>query len=231
MIVITPATVPVCTPTSVAPFVEPAGTVMRAVRPPVENTTVGSSAPLSGVKVSVSVTTTSTGNVLPSETPTRSCCSAPALAEMPPKFNGGVAGSTKLTRKVLRCARAALSFTVTTMVAAPGAVGVPVIAPAAEMLRPSGSPVAEKVSGVVPPDAPIEAEYAVPTVPLGRLAVVMISGAATTFTLNVFVCGVLPGAESFTVTVTVNVPAVFGVPAITGPLAVTPSGRPVTVQL
>ena len=35
--VITPATVPVCTPTSVLPVVEPAGTVMRAVRPPVEN--------------------------------------------------------------------------------------------------------------------------------------------------------------------------------------------------
>ena len=38
----------------------------------------------------------------------------------------------------------------------------------------------------------------------------MISGAATTFTLNVFVCGVLPGAESFTVTVTVNVPVRSG---------------------
>ena len=105
------------------------------------------------------------------------------------------------------------------------------IAPPAEMLKPSGSPVAEKVSGAIPPDAPTDAEYGVPTVPLGRLAVVMISGAATTFTLKVFVCGVLPGAESFTVTVTVNVPVVLGVPEITGPLAVTPSGRPVTVQV
>src|SRR5439155_17918163 len=183
----------VCTPTSVTPLVEPAGTVMRVVRPPVENTTVGSSAPLSGVKVRVSVTTTSTGNVLPRETPTRSCCSAPAVGETPAKFNGGVAGSTKLTPKFFEVLAPPLSFTVTTMVAAPGVVGVPVIAPAAEMLRPSGSPVAEKVSGAVPPDAPMEAAYGVPTVPLGRLAVVMISGAATTFTLNVLVCGVLPG--------------------------------------
>jgi len=37
VMVITPATVPVCTPTSVAPLVAPAGMVMRAVRPPEEN--------------------------------------------------------------------------------------------------------------------------------------------------------------------------------------------------
>ena len=61
VIVISPATVPVCTPTAVAPFVVPAGTVIWAVRPPEENCMVGSSAPLSGVKVSVRLTTTSTG--------------------------------------------------------------------------------------------------------------------------------------------------------------------------
>jgi hypothetical protein len=56
-----PATVPVCTPTSVWPVVEPASTVMRAVRPPLENCTAGSSAPESGWKTRVRTTVTSTG--------------------------------------------------------------------------------------------------------------------------------------------------------------------------
>ena len=41
----------------------------------------------------------------------------------------------------------------------------------------------------------------------------------------------LPGTESFTLTITVNLPAAVGVPLIVAPLAVTPSGRPVTVQV
>lgn len=57
VIVMVPATVPVCTPTVVNPVVWPAGTVMVAVVPPVENCTAGS-AP---VKVSVKVTVTDTG--------------------------------------------------------------------------------------------------------------------------------------------------------------------------
>src|SRR5450759_1757311 len=101
----------------------------------------GSSAPLSGAKLSVRVTTTSTG-------------------------------------KLLEVLAPAASFTVTTMVAGPAAVGVPEIAPAADMLRPAGSPLALKVSGAVPHDAAKLAEYAAPTVPLGADAVVIASGGA-----------------------------------------------------
>ena len=68
VIVMVPATVPVCTPTLVAPTVVPAGTVILAERPPVENWTAGSSGPESGTKVMVRVDTTSNGYGLPSVT-------------------------------------------------------------------------------------------------------------------------------------------------------------------
>ena len=152
------------------------------------------------------------------------------MAEIPPKFNGGVVGSTKLTAKLLEALAPPLSLTVTTIVAGPAIRVVPVIAPAVEMLKPAGNPVAEKVRGEIPPDAAIDAEYGVPTVPLFNVLVVMTSGADTTLTAKVFVCGVLFGSESFTVTVTVKAPGALGVPEIAGPLAVTPSGKPVTVQ-
>ncbi len=61
VMVAVPATVPVCTPTVVRATVEPAGMVTVAVRPPVENCTVGSSGPESAANVRVSVTVTSTG--------------------------------------------------------------------------------------------------------------------------------------------------------------------------
>src|SRR5215472_9155807 len=109
---------------------------------------------------------------------------------MPPKFNGGVVGSTKLTPKLLDALAPPLSFTVTTIVAGPAMRVVPVIAPAEEMLKPAGNPVAEKVSGEMPPDAAIDAEYGVPTVPLFNVFVVMTSGAATMFTAKVFDTGV-----------------------------------------
>ena len=56
-----PATVPVCTPTVADAAVDPAGMVSCAVRPPVENWTVGSSDPEAGVKLSVKFTVTFTG--------------------------------------------------------------------------------------------------------------------------------------------------------------------------
>ena len=88
-----------------------------------------------------------------------------------------------VTEKLLDVLAPAASFTVTMMVAAPGAVGVPVIVPAADMLRPAGSPVALNVSGAVPPVAAKLAVYAVPTVPLGALAVGIARGAAAMVTL------------------------------------------------
>ena len=61
VMVIVPATVPVWTDMLVSDTVWPALTVTVVVRPPVENWIFGSSAPLTGVKVSVSVMVTSTG--------------------------------------------------------------------------------------------------------------------------------------------------------------------------
>src|SRR5262245_4916397 len=79
-------------PTSADPFVDPAGTVIRAVLPPLENTTAVSSAPESGVNVNVNVTTTSTGYAFPSDTVNRGCCAGADVSVTPAKFSGGVAG-------------------------------------------------------------------------------------------------------------------------------------------
>src|ERR1035437_10313292 len=93
------------------------------------------------------------------------------------RLSGGAAGSPIVTAKLLLVLAPEESFTVTTIVAAPGVVGVPEIAPAADMLSPAGSPLALKVYGAAPPDAAKLAAYAVPTVPFGADAVVMIRGA------------------------------------------------------
>src|ERR1019366_4298242 len=108
---------------------------------------VGSSAPLSGAKLSVRVTTTSTGKLLPRVTWRRGCCSGLAVSEMPAilRLSGGAGGSPIVTAKLLEVLAEEESFTVTMIVAAPGAVGVPEVAPAADMLRPAGSPLALKV--------------------------------------------------------------------------------------
>jgi hypothetical protein len=69
-------------------------------------------------------------------------------------------------------------------------------------------------------------EYGVPTVPLGRLVVMIDKDTGMTMTLrfSVAVCGVL--SESFTSTVKLAVPALLGVPEI-APVAasVRPAGR------
>src|ERR1039458_3229637 len=94
------------------------------------------------------------------------------------KLSGGVGGSPIVTAKLWEVLGPEESFTVTTMVAAPGAAGGPEIAPAADMLMPAGSPLALKVYGAIPPDAAKLAAYAVPTVPLGADAVVIANAAA-----------------------------------------------------
>src|SRR5450759_3118184 len=99
------------------------------------------------------------------------------------KLSGGAGGSPIVTAKLFDALAPDESFTVTTLVVAPGVVGVPEIAPAADMLSPAGSPLALKVYGAVPPDATKLAAYAVPTVPLGADAVVMIRGAGAMVTL------------------------------------------------
>src|SRR5882724_10364532 len=119
----TPATVPVCTPASLDPLTDPAGTVMRAVLPPVEKTIEGSSPPVSGANVSVRVTTTSTGNVAPRATVSRGCCTGLAVAVMPAKLNGGVAGNAITMLNTLLVLAPVLSRTVTVTLDVPGAAG------------------------------------------------------------------------------------------------------------
>jgi hypothetical protein len=95
-------------------------------------------------------------------------------------------------------------------------VGVPLITPAVDGVRPAGSApdVMDHIYGGVPPVAAKLWEYAVPTVPFGRGdAVVIASGGGSTVSANDFV--VICDALSRTRTVKFAVPAVVGVPVIT----------------
>jgi hypothetical protein len=69
------------------------------------------------------------------------------------------------------------SLTVSDAICVPAVVGVPLIVPALPIDRPVGRALADQVYGETPPVAARFAEYAVPTVPAGRLAVEIASGA------------------------------------------------------
>ena len=162
---------------------------------------------------------------MPSATVSRGCCSGFDVAVMPAKFNGGVAGSAITMLNALLVLVPALSRTVTVTLDVPGAVGVPDMAPAADMVRPPGKPVALHASGGTPPVAANDAVYAVPTVPLAADVVVITSGAGAMVTVK-DPAAVAP-ALSLTVAVTVNLPAALGVPLIAPAAdAVTPPGSP-----
>ena len=62
----------------------------------------------------------------------------------------------------------------------PDAVGVPLIVPALLSERPPGKPLADQLYGETPPVAASVAEYAVPTVPAGRVVVEIVSVGAGT---------------------------------------------------
>jgi len=59
----------------------------------------------------------------------------------------------------------------------PDAVGVPLIVPVLLRERPLGKPLADQLYGETPPVTASVAEYAVPTVPAGRVVVEIVSGA------------------------------------------------------
>jgi len=129
------------------------------------------------------------------------------------------------------------SFTVTTTLAfATAVVGVPVIVPFDALIEsPAGNPVADQVYRTVPPVADTVALYAVPTVPLGRVVVVMVSGAGLMVSDRVAVAVWCVGeVESVTVIVTLTfVRLVTGVPVI-APVelfSVSGKGRPVADQV
>ena len=98
----------------------------------------------------------------------------------------------------------------------PGAVGVPVMTPAALIDRPLGKelPLAsENVYEGTPPVAETLALYAVPWTPFCRLVVVIDSAGVTVMErFAVTVCGVV--LESFTWTVKLVVPGAAGIPVI-----------------
>jgi hypothetical protein len=128
-----------------------------------------------------------------------------------------------------------LSVTCTVKVAVPGVVGVPLITPALDSVRPCGKipEESDQVYGAVPFAGASVCEYAVPSVASGRDVVVIKSPAAMLSTNGLeTVCGGVP--LSATCTVTFDVPALVGVPLITPALdRVTPAGSvpDVTVQL
>lgn len=133
-----------------------------------------------------------------------------------------------LTVPVAVPAGLAESVAFTVSVEVPAVVGMPVTAQFAPIDRPAGSvpDVMVQVYGDVPPLTPTVAEYAVPTVPFGRLPVVMVTEVVPDAT--VIVNALVPVAlfASFAWAVKVNVPLAVGVPLMVPLLAsVSPAGN------
>lgn len=123
------------------------------------------------------------------------------------------------------------SVTVTVTVDEPAVVGVPPTVQPVNV-RPAGREpeLMEQVYGVVPPLASIGALYATPTVPFGSVLVsVNAAGLITMVSGPEVVCDGEP--ESSTFTVTVELPAVVGVPVTVHPLSDKPAGRVPEVML
>jgi hypothetical protein len=123
-----------------------------------------------------------------------------------------------------------LSFTVAVKLEVPVAVGVPEMVPVvAARVSPAGRlpELIDHVYDGLPPAAVIGAEYATPSVPVGNVPVVIVSGAEamTNEIVADLVCTGLE--ESVTVAVTFTVMAAVGVPEIVPvPVAsVSPAGR------
>src|SRR5262249_41453398 len=148
----------------------------------------------------------------------------------PAKLSAGVAGRVIVILKVLLTVVPALSDAETVMLAGPAAVGAPEMTPAAESVRPAGRPGADQVTGVTPPlGAQVSASRG-PTAQVGMPAVVIASGAAATYNVNV--AEAVAPVLSFPVTLKGNVPVVEGAPLLPpAELAVRSDGRPVTVHV
>ena len=125
------------------------------------------------------------------------------------------------------------SVTVTVMFEVPGAVGVPLTVQPLSV-NPAGSvpELIEQLYGVVPPLASMVALYATPTVPLGS-ELVSVSAAGLITMVSGPVVDWVGDSESVAFTVTVELPAVVGVPLTVQPLSDNPAGSvpEVIVQL
>lgn len=231
VIVMVPATVPTCTPT-VVDVVLPALMVTVAVRVPFENCTLLSSGPVSAANVSVRVTVTSTGYAVASPTPTCGWLEGFGLelAGKPVILVVGVVGSETVSEKFCVVVLPVLSVTVTDTCEVPGAPGVPANDPVGDNVTPVGKPVAAKVYGGTPPVAATVPETADPTVALGSDVVVIVSGGGA-IVRPTLLLAVAP-VESVTVTDTLTLPAVVGVPLmLPSGVALSPSGNPLTANV
>jgi hypothetical protein len=125
------------------------------------------------------------------------------------------------------------SVTITVMFEVPGVVGVPpTLHPVSESPAGKVPDVIEQLYGVVPPPASIVALYTTPTVPFGNVFVsTSAAGLITMVSGPDVVC--VGDPESVTLTVTVELPAVVGVPLTVQPLMLSPAGSvpAVIVQL
>ena len=116
------------------------------------------------------------------------------------------------------------SVTITVMFEVPGVVGVPLtVQPVSESPAGNVPDVIEQVYGVVPPPASICPLYTIPTVPFGNVFVnTSAAGLITMVSGPDVVCVGEPASVTFTVTV--ELPAVVGVPLTVHPLMLSPAG-------
>jgi hypothetical protein len=124
------------------------------------------------------------------------------------------AGATTVIENWCDCCWLELSLTVAVKTDVPGAVGVPVMLPAAEIPKPAGSVPAAIVQlyGATPPLAARLVLYAEPTVPLGRLLEPMTNVVAAMWMLKLRLT--FCAAASVAVTVKLKSPTTVGVPEI-----------------
>ena len=119
------------------------------------------------------------------------------------------------------------------MLLVPVAVGVPVIDPCESKLRPAGRApaVRDQVTVPVPPVEWTAVAYVVPTIPFGKLAVVIASVAGLMEMVRAFVAVCAGEEESVAFTVKLLAPAVVGVPLIVPVLELRarPAGREPTL--
>src|ERR1039458_10331970 len=119
------ASVPSCMGTAVRLPVEPAGTTVWAVSPPLANWKAGSVRPESVTTAMVSLTATLVGEMDPRATGQPGGVAAAAVLLMPLKVTPGPVGRPAVTDSVFEVKTLLLSITVTLKEAVPARVGVP----------------------------------------------------------------------------------------------------------
>src|SRR5580700_7163081 len=105
----------------------------------------GSSAPESGVKVSVRFTVTSTGYAALNVTEAVDCVAGFAVVGKPVILTAGAAGNATVRFNVSLAVSPPLSVTFTVIGDVPNAVGVPLSVPVELIVTPAGNPVAVHV--------------------------------------------------------------------------------------